>query len=92
MSQPLPVKDFKWVSPDEIDILNVPKDNKLGYILEVDLKYPKELHDKHNLYPLHLNMYRLLMICSHLFSEDTFHVFAVLYGNTFQIFTIKRSM
>ena len=44
--------DFKWVSPDEIDILNVPKDSKLGYILEVDLKYPKELTNKHNLYPL----------------------------------------
>ena len=52
MSQPLPVKECKWVSPDEIDILNVRKDSKRGYIIEVDLKYPKELHDKHNLYPL----------------------------------------
>ena len=52
MPQPLPVRDFKWVSPNGIDILNVPKDNKLGYILGVDLKYPEKLHGKHNLYPL----------------------------------------
>ena len=52
MSQLLPMKNFKWISPDEIDILQVPRDNRLGYILEVCLEYPKELHDKHNLYPL----------------------------------------
>ena len=52
MLQPLPVRDFTWVSPDEIGILHVTKDNKLRYILEVDLKYPEELNDKHKLYPL----------------------------------------
>ena len=46
MSQMLPLKGFKWTS-SEIDILNVPEDSELGYILEVDLEYPKELHDKH---------------------------------------------
>ena len=51
MSQVLPLRGFKLV-PNEIDILNVPEDSKLGYILEVDLEYPKELHDKHNLYSL----------------------------------------
>ena len=51
MSQMLPLKGFKWVS-NEIDILNVPGYSKFGYILEVDLEYPKELHAKHNLYPL----------------------------------------
>ena len=35
---------------NEIDILNVP--DQLRYVLEVDLEYPKELHDKHNLYAL----------------------------------------
>ena len=50
MSQMLPLKGFKWTS-NEIDISNVPEDSQLG-ILEVDLEYPKELHDKHNLYPL----------------------------------------
>ena len=53
VSQILPLKGFKWVpAPDEIDILNVPEDSILGYILEVDLEYPKKLHEKHNLYPL----------------------------------------
>ena len=44
MSQMLPLRGFKWV-PNEIDIF-------FGYLLEVDLEYPKELHDKHHLYPL----------------------------------------
>ncbi len=52
MSQLLPLKNFKWISPDQIDILNVPKDSRIGYILEVDLEYPEKLHDAHNLYPL----------------------------------------
>ena len=51
MSQMLPLKGFKWV-PNVIDILNVPEDSKPEYILEVNLECPKELHDKHKLYPL----------------------------------------
>ena len=51
MSQMLPFKGFKWTS-SKIDILNVPEDGELGYIFEVDLEYPKELRDNHNLYPL----------------------------------------
>ena len=51
MSQMLPLRGFEWAA-NEIDILNVPENSKLGYILEVDLEYPKELHDKHNLHPL----------------------------------------
>ena len=39
---------FKWVEvkPNEIRKL-VKRENK-GYLLEVDIKYPKELHDSHN--------------------------------------------
>ncbi|XP_057337695.1 uncharacterized protein LOC130675833 [Microplitis mediator] len=50
MSMPLPQGSFEWIHED-IDVQNVDKffnDNKsIGYILEVDLEYPIELHDEH---------------------------------------------
>ena len=48
MSQPLPYSGFKWVTSK--DMLET-KQGK-GYIYEVDLEYPKELHKLHNDYPL----------------------------------------
>jgi len=47
MSQPLPVSGFKWMEEKDLDNW---KD--IPCILEVDLEYPKELHDLHNDYPL----------------------------------------
>lgn len=53
MSRPLPYKNFKWVEPlTEEFILNYNEDSDIGYTLEVDLEYPKHLHDLHNDYPL----------------------------------------
>ena len=55
MSQPLPTGNFRFLSPKEIDelnVANVPDDNPTGYILEVDLEYPPSLHELHNHYPL----------------------------------------
>ena len=55
MSQSLPVGNFKWLcekSIDELDLAKYKDDSKRGLILEVDLEYPKELHDLHNEYPL----------------------------------------
>ena len=47
MMKPLPVGDFEWMKEDERkDWKNIP------CILEVDLEYPKDLHDLHNDYPL----------------------------------------
>ena len=48
MSQPLPTGGFRWVDvkPDNVGKL-VNAVNK-GYILEVDVAYPRELHDYHN--------------------------------------------
>ena len=51
MSEPLPVNGFDWVEDlskiDENFIKNYDKDNDKGYILEVDVEYPKNLHDLH---------------------------------------------
>ena len=51
MSQPLPTGGFKWtdVNPKEISELATRTDK--GYILEVDVSYPKELHNQHNHLP-----------------------------------------
>ena len=49
MPQELPVSGFKWVKDtskiNEEFIKNYNENNKKGYILEVDVKYPKKLHD-----------------------------------------------
>ena len=55
MSQYLPTGNFKWMTDEEISKTNLGKyelDSKEGLILEVDLEYPKELHDLHNDYPI----------------------------------------
>ena len=51
MSQYLPTGGFEWID-DNVDVVNIPKDSNKGYILEVDLEYPQELHKAHNSYPL----------------------------------------
>ncbi|GFT48538.1 uncharacterized protein TNCV_2783261, partial [Trichonephila clavipes] len=54
MSKYLPLKDFVWCDNDltEQDILNLSDESDVGYILEVDLEYPSDLHDKHSDFPL----------------------------------------
>ena len=54
MIQDLSHSDFKFLSQKEIDNfdLNVSENSPIGYILEVDLEYCKELHDSHSDYPL----------------------------------------
>ena len=52
MSQKMPVDGFKWKKNmlrfNEDFIKNYDKDSVKGYILEVDVKYPKNLHDLHS--------------------------------------------
>ena len=54
MAQNLPTHGFKWkdaedFTPEKIDELV--KKNKKGYLLEVDVENPKELHENHNELP-----------------------------------------
>ncbi|XP_057305244.1 uncharacterized protein LOC130642176 [Hydractinia symbiolongicarpus] len=53
--QNLPTNGFKWISNveviDEKKIDKLVADNNHGYLLEVDINYPKSLHDKHNQLP-----------------------------------------
>ncbi|GFT80272.1 uncharacterized protein NPIL_30851, partial [Nephila pilipes] len=53
MSQNLPTHDFSWTD-EYVNFMDVPDDSDIGYIFEVDLEYPDELHDLHSCYPLAL--------------------------------------
>ena len=52
ISQKLPVNGFKWINDvseiNEEFIKNYDENNYKGYILEVDVKYPRKLHDLHS--------------------------------------------
>ena len=52
MSQKLPLNGFKWLEDtsriNEEFIKNYYENNDKGYILEVDVKYPKKLYDLHS--------------------------------------------
>ena len=54
MSEKLPTHGFKWLTGGEMEKIyeNRHNLNKMPCILEVDLEYPKNLHDQHNDYPL----------------------------------------
>ena len=56
MSKKLPVNGFKWIDNSETEehvineelIKNYNENDNKGYILEVDVKYPKRLHELHS--------------------------------------------
>ena len=47
MSKPLPTHGLKWMKTSELETWELH-----SCILEVDLEYPKKLHDLHDDYPL----------------------------------------
>ena len=55
MSQRLPIGEFSWADPKDFTaekVLSLGDEEDYGYLFEVDLRYPSELHDLHNDYPL----------------------------------------
>ena len=48
MLQNLPVRGFRWIDCKNIGIFESVKVKGKGYLLEVDVSYPEELHDHHN--------------------------------------------
>ena len=48
MSQLLPTGGFEWVDPSQLTPDKIDSYVNEGYLLEVNIRYPKELHDLHN--------------------------------------------
>ena len=48
MSQSLPTGGFRWVSMEPNKVQELARCTDKGYLLEVDVSYPEELHYLHN--------------------------------------------
>ena len=79
MSQKLPVNAFKWLEDtseiNEEFIKNYDENNDKGYILQVDVKYPRKLHDIHSdlpFLPKRMNIDKCKkLVCSLLNKKNT---------------------
>ena len=53
LQYPMPLKDFELVEDVSLEeILQTKDEGDIGFLVEVDLEYPDELHNKHADYPL----------------------------------------
>ena len=53
MSEYLPYGGFVWLkNVYEFNVMSISEKSEIGYFLEVDFKYPDELHELQNDYPL----------------------------------------
>ena len=53
MQKMMPIGDYEWNTSITLqEVLATPADASVGFFVEVDLLYPKHLHDKHNGLPL----------------------------------------
>ena len=53
--QPMSIRDLNFLTKKDInklDLYSTSENSSISYILEVDLEYCSELHDKHCDYPL----------------------------------------
>jgi hypothetical protein len=71
MSQPLPINGFQWITKLPANLTPEGK----GYVLEVDLDYPNELHKDHQSFPLApehktVNYSELSPYCQQLIDND----------------------
>ncbi|XP_039288595.1 uncharacterized protein LOC120352398 isoform X1 [Nilaparvata lugens] len=79
LSQKLPYKDLLFIDSnirsleewEEIIKHYDENDDDIGYIFEVDLEYPKELHDKHKDFPLAPEHYNK-RLCTTLFDKKNY--------------------
>ena len=78
MIQKLPYRNLKWDDKiTEDDIINY-NNGRSGYILEVDLEYPKELHDLHNDYPL---APEVMNVKANMLSEKQVEIYKLINGS-----------
>jgi hypothetical protein len=90
MSRPLPHRDFRWLDEEAVSNFNVEQaadEGDTGYILEVDLDYPSDLHDLHNDYPMAPEQ---VSIPNRVISPYTRNLGIAIYGGETSIPTTRK--
>ena len=78
MIQKLPYRSLKWDDKiTEDDIINY-DNGRTGFILEVDLEYPKELQELHNDYPL---APEVMNVKANMLSEKQVEIYKLINGS-----------
>ena len=95
MSKFIPTSGFKWIDPKEFNLNEHTSNSSKGCVLEVGLKYPKELRELHNDYPLAPDKTKIKReILSHyqLKSADLYNIPIDNVTKLVPIFLIKKNM
>ena len=81
LSQKFPVNCFKWVKNvsriDEDFIKNYDEDSDKGYVLEVEVEYPKTLHDLHSdlpFFPERMKINKCSKLVCNLYAKNNYVV------------------
>ena len=77
MSKFSPTSGFKWIDPKEFDLNKYTNNSSKGCVLEVDLEYPKELHELQNDYclaPIKIEIEREMLPEYHLKNSDLYNI------------------
>ena len=83
MSMHIPTHGFKWMKPNELQNWE-----KYPCILEVDLEYPRSLHDLHNDYPLapeHIRVNKVDKLIPNLWDKTNYVIHCVIHCGIKQI-------
>ena len=80
MSQPLPCGGYEWTDPANITLEFIKQYEletcETGYVLEVDLKYPEDLHDGYNVFPL---AHEVMCVKAKMLSEYQRYLYSTIY-------------
>ena len=88
MSQPLPYRNFKWIKPAHPFASE--KRKGIGQIYEVDLEYPKELHDLHNDYPCAAEKIKVTDEMLSDYCREIKNKFKISSGNVYKLISTLR--
>lgn len=95
MANKLPTGGFEWILDphgflEDNSMTALAQDKEFGYVFEVDLIYPVELHDLHNAFPLAPVHWKGKLMCT--LNDKSNYILSVVTLNTYLNYGLKLGM